>query len=249
MTRGENGATIEEMRTEYFRMFGELWPLKKARDCEDIVSYLRGINGLMMERQECGLCIWFIDDIGSNLSDRQMDSNNNVDVSNQPDSSGEIQSNSDGSVDPLMRRRMVTSFVGGNTMPPSLSSSSTITAAVTVASSESMNSSGTIENACQPMEAKRKLSHGNGSHVEKRVKSTETDRLPLIEQNLNIHNWNSGANGVAKQVTTSTEKENSISIPNGVSNGVGIDAIECIEVNDSDYHEPIKAIELHKLQK
>lgn len=251
MTRKENGATIEEMRSDYFHMFGEHWPLKNS-DLKETISYLVEIDGLMMEEHETGLCIWYIDDIGSTLSTRgsfstrHVDSNNNGNVTTQPDrdSSNELVSSS--------------SFVGGNTVPPSMvssSSSSTMSAAATLSpSSVKIDSIQPNENACGPsVTVKRKLSTGICSQEEKRTKSSATDRLPLIEKNLNIHNWNSGANAIVKQqVTTSTEKESSILILNGAANAVGIDAIEGIDlieiVGESEWQSNNGA-ELNKLQK
>lgn len=58
MTRGERGATIEEMRSDYFEMVGEQWLLKR-RKTESIVSYLNEIGGLMLEKMDTGLCIWY----------------------------------------------------------------------------------------------------------------------------------------------------------------------------------------------
>lgn len=250
MTRGENGATIEEIRADYFKMFGWQWRLQFVKT-EQIVQYLVEIHGLMMEKLESGLCIWYIDDIG----DRHLhDSNNNVTVAGQSDSNGEVQNDSHGLVEPHMRRQMLTSsFVSGNTVP-SLSSSSTTTttAASTSATKTASSASSEALHFIEQNELKRRLSHDSCPHGEKRTKFTEADRLPLIEKNLNFHNWNSGANGSMKLVTTSTEKEISISVGNGVANG-GIDAIECIEeievVSDSEYQAPIQELEMKKLQK
>lgn len=255
MTRGENGATIEEMRTDYFRMFGEHW-LLMGNTLAETVSYLIDIDGLMMEKQSSGLCIWYIDDIGSSMIERHIDSNNNGTVAGQSD-------DSNGFVDPQRRRQMLTSssFVRGNTVPPSVSSSTATESSSTMSATAEESSQSTeviddiqpIENACEPATTKRKLSQGNCSHVEKRMKATtEPDRVPLNEKNVNIHNWNSGPNGIVKQVTTSTVKgENSLL--NGATNEVGIDVIEGIDgieiVSVSDYQEPIKETELKKLQK
>lgn len=247
MTHGDNGATIEEMRTDYFNMVGERWPLKCC-GTDSIVSYLNQIDGLMMEKLDDGLCIWYIDDIGSNLSDRQMDSNNNINVAGQSDTGGDVRNNSDGSVD----RRQTTSFVSGNT-GPTLSTTTTTTSSETVTlSSAASTEAFEQQNDRESDKLKRRLSHNSSCpHDGKRQKSNEADptkQMPLIEQNLNLHNWNSGANGVMKQVTTSTEKENSMLVLNGVANGV-ID-VEEIEVGSvSDYQAPIKDTEMKQLQK
>lgn len=250
MSRGENGATIEEMRSDYFEMFNTFWPLKLDQ-IDEIVQYLSEIHGLVMEKLDSGLCIWYIDDLGSSLSDRHMDSNNNVMAAEQQSSdSVEVQSDSHGFVAPLSRRQMVTTsslFVSGNT-EPSLSSSATSSTAVITSSASSDNSIETIENAPELAKNKRKLSNDDCSLVKKRIKPNATDRLPLIEKNLNLHNWNSGANGTVKQLITSTEKENSMLALNGAAS----DAIECsaeIEVaSDSEYQAPIEGAAMKNLQ-
>ena len=55
MTRGENGATISEMRSDYYRIYGQQWPLQ-YKNTWQIISYLMGIDGLVMDKHEDGLC-------------------------------------------------------------------------------------------------------------------------------------------------------------------------------------------------
>lgn len=55
MTRGENGATISEMRTDYYDITGEQWPLYHYRT-QRIVKYLMEIDGFLMHKHENGLC-------------------------------------------------------------------------------------------------------------------------------------------------------------------------------------------------
>lgn len=55
MTRGENGATISEMRSDYYQLIGEQWPLYRNRT-QSIVKYLTEIEGLMMNKLDDGLC-------------------------------------------------------------------------------------------------------------------------------------------------------------------------------------------------
>lgn len=55
MTRGENGATINEMRSDYYQIYGQQWPLQHD-STHDIVGYLMEIDGLLMNREENGLC-------------------------------------------------------------------------------------------------------------------------------------------------------------------------------------------------
>lgn len=217
MTRGENGATIDEMRSDYEEIFLEQWPLH-ILETKQIVNYLLEIDGLMMEKLNSGLCIWYIDDIGSNISDRDMDANNNVVVTiadtlsdataSSSDNGNEPTNNSYSIQPPCNTRRMVTSsFVNEHA----------------VSSAETLNFNETIENGHDVLSKKRKLSISNemiGS-PEKRLKSITSKPLPLLEKNLDFHNRNSGANGMVKQIT-STEKENSILIHNG-TNGMEVD--------------------------
>lgn len=254
MTREENGATIEEIRSDYFQMTGEPWPLK-CRQTGSIVSYLKEIDGLMMEKLDTGLCIWYIDDMGSSLRYQRVDSNNNTNVAvNQSDGGGDVRNDCHSCVDPLVRRQITTSFVSGNTGASMSTTTTTTSEAITASTS---TASETLEeNECESNELKHKSPHDDRYPLgEKRVKGNETDptnQMPLNEQNLSLHNWNSGASGVSKQVTTSTEKENSMLASNGAANGA-IDAIDAIEeiviVDDSDYQAPNKETEPKKLQK
>lgn len=75
MTRGENGATIGEMRSDYYHIKLEPWPLQ-FQPTNRIIDYLLHIDGLLMERTSSGLCIWYIDDLG-NFSNQIVDWNNN----------------------------------------------------------------------------------------------------------------------------------------------------------------------------
>lgn len=68
MSRGDRGATIAEMRADYHDIKLEPWPLQYEKT-NRIVGYLLQIDGLVMERLENGLCVWYIDDLG-NVSQR-----------------------------------------------------------------------------------------------------------------------------------------------------------------------------------
>lgn len=224
MTRGECGATIDEMRTDYFNIFYEPWPLK-GQNTNQIVQYLIQIDGLMMEKYDSGLCIWYIDDIGSNISDRDLDSNNNVVTTVVDDSSvtlaslsvnsNEVPINSYAIAPPCIPKRMVSSSFVSEHQQHGVSST---TSDIFIESHENgHNKSGT----------KRQLSQDSVT-VEtplKRMKPVGVN-LPLIEKNLDIHNRNSGANSMIKH-TTSTEKEVSILVQ-GDTNG-SIDVIDCNE--------------------
>lgn len=228
MSRGELGATISEMRSDYYKLIGEPWPLVRY-STEQIIKYLMDIHGLMMEKFESGLCIWYIDDIGSNIS-REYDSNNNVVViedSVASVSNNQLASNNNSYALPACssRRIITSSFV--NDHGPQVSASSADTLHIEL-----------IDN----VNRKRNLSEHSEHmplHTEnKRPKMLSPDKLALNEQNLNFHNRKNGANSMARQ-TTSTEIENSISIHSDL-NG-------CIAA--SEYLVPINEPESKDLQR
>lgn len=195
MTRGEAGATIGEMRSDYYKIVAEHWPLQNY-STNQIVRYLLKIDGLVMEQLPTGLCIWYIDDLGSNISDHYDCNNNRV---------------------------------------PSEASTSVIMQTVSDNSQQALNTSYAIARvprkqpspfANQPDHSNR-LSDGNRKRSfsqiqitteaspEKRPRALVARRLPLIEQNLDMHNrHNGGKDAVPPPKTTSTEKETSITAPN-----------------------------------
>lgn len=234
MTRGENGATIAEMRSDYYDIFGEAWELVKF-GTEEIVKYLLEIDGLMMEKLEDGLCVWYIDDIGSNISDREMDSNhknnnnNNTTTNNNnvvitlteassdvtassTDASHEAQNNSYLIPPPCVPLGMVTSSFVNEHGASNLASSA-----------ETLNFIESIENGEENATKKRQLSKCSvtDENTDKRMKPLRTNSLPLLEMNLDFHNRNSGTNGIVKKAT-STEKENSLVINCGTNGFIGV---------------------------
>lgn len=221
MTRGDAGATIGEMFNDYFDMMGKPWPLNR-RNNEQTIRYLLEIDGLMMEETENGPYVWYIDDIGSNVSSEQeIDTNNNIVVIN--DSSVAMTSVLDSqqaadrdsyAIKPP-RRIISSSFANGRAI--------------------SLSTSDSLIEAAEHLENgifKRTVSQDNSlAHNEqKRQKLLKPGRLPLNEENLDIHNRNSGANSPMKQ-TTSTEIAH--------SNTTQPDLNRCILVNDDI--APIKA--------
>lgn len=212
MTRGEEGASIDEIRTDYYNIFLEPWPLK-GRKTKQIIDYLLQIDGLMMEELENDLCIWYIDDIGSHISERDLDSNNNIVTSTETEdasmtsanlsgNSNGVSNNSYAIAPPCIPRIMVTSSFVNEDQAHGVSATTS-------------DIFGSIGNELIKPGQKRHLSHGSESinTTSKRLKPVEAN-LPLIEMNLDIHNRKSGANGIAKQAT-STEKESSILVQNG----------------------------------
>lgn len=223
MTRGDSGATISEMRSDYFNIVCKPWPLN-ACDTDETIQYLMQIDGLMMEKLDSGLCIWYIDDIGSNVSERECDSNNNVIDSlvatETVSENTQYASNNSYEIPPPRVRRLATSsFITGNGVGISSSSASTMPI-----------------DAIVNVSRKRNLSDHGDENTDKRARLTN-DQLPLLEKNLDIHNRHNGGRSMAKK-TTSTEIENSISAPSEL-NG-------CIVA--SEYIEPIKEPENRQLQ-
>lgn len=246
MTRGESGATIGELRSDYYKITGEPWPLDRMNrtnrvNSKQITKYLMEIDGLMMEELETGLCIWYIDDIGSNVSEQtseqaseqaseqELDNNNNIIVINDTSVAmtsaldNEQPANSVSYAIPPPRRRIVSSsFVNANGQGVSLSSSDSML----------------IEPLQNGNPCKRTLSQGSESqhNEQKRQKLLPPGRLPLNEKNLDIHNRKNGANSMLKQ-TTSTEIGNSNS---------QYDLNRCIMAND--YIAPITVVEVNRMQ-
>ncbi|XP_055326669.1 maternal effect protein oskar-like [Sitodiplosis mosellana] len=226
MTRGENGATISEMRSDYYKIYGEQWPLQHE-STRKIIQYLMEIDGLILNQHEDGLCIWYIDDIGINVSEH--DSNNNVimidtTVVTESEKNQPVHNNSYAL--PAPRCRMITSsLVRENAQEVSSTSTSSDTLLIE-----------SIDNG----HLKRNLSQLSQSHqsMEKRKRLMPPNGLRLNEENLDIHNRENGTGEMVKQ-TTSTEIEKSISIPNDVIDG-------CIAAND--YIAPIKEPESKQLQ-
>lgn len=232
MTRGEMGATIGEMRSDYYDMIGESWPLHRMNS-KQIIKYLVSIDGLMMEQLDTGLCIWYIDDIGSNVSEQGSDNNNNniivindTSVAMTSALDNEQQANSVSYAIPPPRPRIVSSsFANANGQAVSLSSST----------SDSLLIESLVNANC-----KRTLSEDSVSQQieQKRQKLLKPGRLPLNEENLDIHNRYNGANSMLKQ-TTSTEIGNPITTK--------CDLNRCIMAND--YIAPIKAPEENRMLK
>lgn len=221
MTRGDSGATIAEMRAEYFNMFCEKWPLQNLKT-DHIVRYLIQIEGLVMVKCESGPCIWYIDDLGSSLSDQDVDSNNNITtISNEmeltePVTTVPSHASNHETTDNSYKIRH---FRSRPNLTPSLST----------VSAETLHFDSSLENDHTDLATKKRpLSQNTDAteHVHKRLKPDEANRLPLIEKNLDIHNRKSGANEMVKQVT-STEKESSMSVQS-VSNP-SVEIMECTE--------------------
>lgn len=152
--------------------------------------------------------IWYIDDLGSNVSEH--DSNNNViaiesTVATVSENNQPAHNNS--YAIPAPRRRIITSSVREHAQGnPESTATSNDTLLI-----ESIETGGHL---------KRNLSQD--SHIEqsteKRPRMMPPNGLLLNEENLDIHNRENGASSMVTQ-TTSTEIEKSISIPNILING------------------------------
>lgn len=216
MSRGDAGATIAEIRLDYFDIVCEPWPLKWCTT-DDIIRYLMQIDGLMMEMKDDGLCIWYIDDIGFNVSERAVDSNNNIIVIDDTvvatettaESSQQAPNNSYAIPPPRVRRITTSASAVANMIIGTSAATSLIT------THRNRKRHSTDLSTCQ--------------HPEKQPKLSTPGRLPLLEENLDIHNRHSGAIAMAKKVT-STEIESSICIQS--------ETTVCAASND--YIAPIK---------
>lgn len=200
MSRGDRGATIAEMRADYHDIKLEPWPLQYEKT-NRIVGYLLQIDGLVMERQINGPCVWYIDDLG-NVSNRTQDDNNNNNQTNNNVITISSLELSDGTSD---RSRSDCQFYD----------QSQKTAKKTDASIESgIRLISTSSNIKLP-DARRKK-HGPAPakpsselHTVpiKRLRSLTPTRAALSEVNLGIHDERTKSKGIAKK-TTSTEVEN-----------------------------------------
>lgn len=163
--------------------------------------------------------IWYIDDLGSNVSEH--DSNNNVitiesTVATVSENNQPAHNNS--YAIPAPRCRIITSSVKEHDQGVS----STSTSADHTLLIESMETGGHL---------KRNLSQDSHiEHMEKRPRMMTPTGLALNEENLDIHNRENRASSMVTQIT-STEIEKSISIPNIQINGSTV---------TSDYIEPLK---------
>lgn len=190
------------------------------------------IDGLMAERLENGPYIWYIDDIGASLSEREAIDSNNNDIYDSVtmetvSENNQNAANNSYTLAPPRARPTTPSFVSGNNSGSTITTSSADTP---------------LMDSVQKENRKRNLSDDgdsmrNFASAEKRQRLLASDRMPLIEKNLDIHNRHNGASSMPKKIT-STEIENSISVQSE-SNG-------CLAT--ADYIEPIRAPLSNQLQ-
>lgn len=213
-TRGEEGATISEMRDDYFEIVCEKWPLQGVHH-RAIIGYLTELEGLVMVREPTGPCIWYVDDLGNvseRLNQRQCDANNNeiITVSDVSisESVTEISSNNSSNYMLPPAPRVQSAFSSLNGSHP-LPSASTIMDAALANVQE-------VENL-----QKRHISFGSSDesfHNDTNCQHNTCnsfDHLNLIEEHLKIHNLHVRPNGIGKK-TTSTEVECSTNGMNGI---------------------------------
>lgn len=182
----------------------------------------------------CHFCrsgIWYIDDLGNNVSGQ--DSNNNVitieSTEHNVTASEKSQPVHSNSYADMPRRRMVTSsFVKDNAHGVSTTSTTSVILPINCESIDNGNHKRHLSKDSQ-------MEHS----PEKRPKMFPLSELALNEENLGIHNRESGAHLMVKK-TTSTEIEKSISIPNDLING---------SIATNDYIAPIKDSEGQQLEK
>lgn len=191
MSRGDDGATIAEMRADYFDIKLEPWPLQ-YQSTDNIRKYLLQIDGLLMQQQDSGLCVWYIDDLG-NVSQQLLDSNNNVATVS------DVTSITIDSRDGDHR------FVNGpraKSNPSSLSMES----GVQLLSSTTEP----LGDGRAPPKAKRTFAMQSpalvGPSASKRAKVSQPHRVPLSQLNVDLHDMCTSTEPRPKK-TTSTELE------------------------------------------
>lgn len=194
MSRGDDGATIAEMRADYFDIKLEPWPLQ-YQSTDNIRKYLLQIDGLLMQLQDCGLCVWYIDDLGNVSQQLLLDSNNNNVVTVSDVTSITIDSRHTDATDHR--------FVSGpraKSNPSSLSMES----GVQLLSSTTEP----LADGRAPPKAKRTfgLRSPVGPSASKRAKVSSPQRVPLSELNVDLHDMCTGTEPRPKK-TTSTELE------------------------------------------
>lgn len=199
-TRGEEGATISEIREDYFEIVCEKWPLQYVHH-RVIIGYLMEIQGLVMVREPNGPCIWYVDDLGNvseQLNLQRCDANNNeiVTVSDVSTLESVTEMSSDNS-----------SSYALPTVPRVQSASASLTGFHPLPSGSTILDASNIR--------KRHISFGSSQESflndTKRHRNGSFNRMNLIEENLQIHNLHVGSNGICKK-TTSTEVECSTSM-------------------------------------
>lgn len=200
MTRGETGATIGEMRSDYYHIKEEPWPLQ-FQPTNRIIDYLHHIDGLIMERARDGLCVWYIDDLG-NLSHQLQDyNNNNSGQSNKNivtvNSSGESaliidQSRSEGSSNFLSR-----------SLSKSKSTNASTESGVRFVSTTTDNNNNSRANSNKMK--RTTVDHAPATIINKRPRLEKL--IPLSKVNLSLHDKCTRVESVVAMKTTSTEVE------------------------------------------
>lgn len=190
-TRGNDGATIDEMAHDYFEICCRKWRLHRLRT-HQIVRYLCEIDGLIMVKENVyndgwiPTCIWYIDDLGGiseRLSQQEQDFNNN-DIVN---TSANNRSNSYSLVPaPRIESNASSSLSNTNTSVSQLASSIEIL--------ESNSQKRRTENVDEQKRPRHE------------VMLRQENRLPLLQENLEIHDLRSGSKSQPRK-TTSTEVE------------------------------------------
>lgn len=213
--RGNEGATIAEMRADYYDIVCDHWPLQSIHT-NKIVGYLLEIEGLIMVREEDGPCIWYIDDLGNVSHQIGQDSNNNevivIDDVSTIDSVTEASTNNSYALSAPPR-------VQPNVLASSSLNISQPSVIALTSSSDSCLFTGSLESQ-QNENRKRDYSKGSSEDMfaehPKRPRAESPSRLPLIHKNLQIHNQQNGTVAKPKK-STSTEVEHSSSAQNGFS--------------------------------
>lgn len=188
MSRGDDGATIAEMRADYFEIKQEPWPLQ-YQSTDRIRKYLMQIDGLVLYREASGLCIWYIDDLG-NVTHQQQDQNNNniATVSSWTATTADSRT-----IDTENR------FFSTKSIPSIVS----VSMESGVQLLESETASDKLPDGYAPPKSKRTFAHQS---VAEPNRSKRPKTVPLSELNVELHDeWTTLAEPRRKKKTTSTE--------------------------------------------
>lgn len=225
MTRGENGATIGEMRDDYFQLTCEPWPLCSS-ETNKIIKYLLQIDGLIMEKSTDGLCVWYIDDIGNDSSEQLQDSNNN--------NSNGVSSATD---DPSTEMRGATDNIQHGNYRSCVSS--------IPYKKQKLSTSSTSE--IQVAETSLHFIETNGSVVHLPNGKRRQQFEALNQENVSIHNQHNGTNNMTKR-STSTEKTSLSNAQIGMNGSIDRILVANGSINLQSYTGPISENESQQIR-
>lgn len=234
MTRGENGATIGEMRDDYFLLTSKSWPLFFS-PTKKIIKYLLQIDGLIMEKSTDGLCVWYIDDIGNDLSEQLQDSNNN--------NSNCVATATDDSSTGM--RGATDNIQNGNY--------SSCTSSLPVpCKRQKLSTSSTGETSLHFIDTNGPVRKRNYSLHSSDIVHQPSGKRPhqleaLNQENVSIHNQHNGTNNMTKK-STSTEKESLSNAQIGMNGSIDQILISNGSIDSQSSNRPISENESQQIR-